>query len=111
MPPLVFGSGSRFLAPQMKLQLDQIGKAMKTKELAGKRWIIIGHSDVLGNQTTNLRLSEQRASAVSDYLVRNVGVDPEILQTKFFGQNRPRASNSILEGRSENRRVEIVLDE
>jgi outer membrane protein OmpA-like peptidoglycan-associated protein len=111
IPPIFFGSGSWSLTPDTRRQLDEIGKALKTKELSGKKWLITGHADIVGTSERNLLISENRARAVKDYLAQAFGMDPKSFNTRSFGHNRPRATNSTLEGRSDNRRAEIVLDE
>jgi len=111
IPPIFFGSGSWSLTPDTRRQLDEIGKALKTKDLSEKKWLITGHADIVGTSERNLLISENRARVVKDYLARTFGMDPKSFNTRSFGHNRPRATNSTLEGRSDNRRAEIVLDE
>ncbi|MEN8164001.1 MAG: OmpA family protein [Acidobacteriota bacterium] len=67
-----------------------------------------GHTDSTGGDDYNLRLSEQRAQSVSDFL-RNQGIDPGRLQSVGYGKTRPVADNESAEGRKKNRRVEIVI--
>jgi outer membrane protein OmpA-like peptidoglycan-associated protein len=81
------------------------------RESADNKWLIIGHADVVGMAERNKRLSEHRSKAVKDYLVSRFQMKPESLTVWFLGQNRPRATNDTVEGRTENRRVEIVFDE
>jgi outer membrane protein OmpA-like peptidoglycan-associated protein len=69
---------------------------------------IFGHTDNVGNAQTNLSLSQQRADAVADYLVRR-GIPKERIFARGFGERYPLASNNTPEGRMENRRVEIHL--
>jgi outer membrane protein OmpA-like peptidoglycan-associated protein len=69
---------------------------------------IEGHTDSVGTRAANLALSERRAAALRDRLVSTHKVDPARLDTKGFGSSRPRESNSTIEGRARNRRVELV---
>lgn len=69
---------------------------------------IIGHTDSTGSLEHNQRLSERRADSVARYL-KSQQVLPERILTKGMGPNAPVASNDTPEGRSLNRRVEIVL--
>ncbi|HET6579407.1 MAG TPA: OmpA family protein [Gemmatimonadales bacterium] len=69
---------------------------------------IEGHTDSVGASAANLALSERRAAALRDRLVSGHKVDPARLDTKGFGSSRPRESNSTIEGRARNRRVELV---
>lgn len=69
---------------------------------------VVGHTDSLGNPDYNLRLSLRRANAVADYLM-DQGVARHRLSTEGRGQLEPIASNQTVEGRAENRRVEIYV--
>jgi OOP family OmpA-OmpF porin len=69
-----------------------------------------GHTDSVGNDAYNLRLSEKRAQAVRDYLVSQ-GVGEQQLTARGFGENVPVADNTTEDGRAQNRRVVMtVLD-
>jgi OOP family OmpA-OmpF porin len=65
-----------------------------------------GHTDALGTDQYNQRLSERRARAVADYLARH-GIDRGRLQPRGFGESHPVAGNDTEEGRAQNRRVEL----
>jgi len=65
-----------------------------------------GYTDSIGNPDHNLKLSEQRANAVKDYLEAH-GVAAGILTADGFGQENPIASNKTAKGRAENRRVTV----
>ena len=67
---------------------------------------IQGHTDNVGSTEYNQKLSEDRAKAIVDYLVRN-GIDPEKLSHSGYGLTQPVASNDTEDGRAENRRVEL----
>jgi OmpA-OmpF porin, OOP family len=67
---------------------------------------ISGHTDSVGNDDTNIQLSQQRAEAVADYLVK-AGIPPERLNAVGYGKTRPIASNDTEEGRAQNRRIEF----
>lgn len=69
---------------------------------------IMGHTDNTGSNELNLNLSKQRAQAVADYF-RSRGVAPLRLATYGYGEDHPVASNETKSGRSQNRRVELVL--
>src|SRR5919202_302545 len=67
-----------------------------------------GHTDSLGSETYNQRLSEERAAAVRAALVAG-GVDPNRITSKGFGETQPVADNGTPAGRQRNRRVEVVV--
>ncbi|WP_045757917.1 OmpA family protein [Xanthomonas albilineans] len=67
---------------------------------------VVGHTDNIGSDAVNQRLSEQRASSVAAYLTAQ-GVQPERIQTLGAGKKYPIADNSTEAGRAQNRRVEI----
>ena len=68
-----------------------------------------GHTDSVGTDSYNLRLSEQRASSVRDYLVSRGGIQQGAVGTSGFGESQPIASNDTAVGRQQNRRVELVV--
>jgi OOP family OmpA-OmpF porin len=65
-----------------------------------------GHTDAMGTDAYNDRLSERRAQAVVDYLMQH-GVGAGRLYARGFGESRPVASNDTEDGRAQNRRVEL----
>lgn len=74
----------------------------------GLKLEIEGHTDNVGKAESNQKLSQDRASAVRDYLV-NQGVKPEAIAAKGLGDAMPVADNGTADGRAQNRRVEIVV--
>jgi outer membrane protein OmpA-like peptidoglycan-associated protein len=69
---------------------------------------IQGHTDSKGSQEYNLNLSEQRASAVSGYLISNE-ISSRRLTVLGFGENSPKYLNTTEDGRAQNRRVEFLI--
>lgn len=69
---------------------------------------IAGHTDNIGNATENLKLSENRAKSVINYLVKN-GIDAKRLSSKGFGATQPVADNKTEETRAMNRRTELKI--
>lgn len=67
-----------------------------------------GHTDSVGNDTSNQTLSENRANAVKDALVK-FGVNPDVLQTKGYGKTKPKTTNDTEEGKFFNRRIEYSV--
>lgn len=70
--------------------------------------LIEGHTDSTGQDSYNLRLSEDRAYAVEDFLISQ-GVDPRRIASRGYGEQFPIAPNDTAAGRQENRRVEIIV--
>lgn len=67
---------------------------------------IVGHTDNIGTNAYNQKLSQRRADAVRDYLIKH-GISGSRLSTDGMGEDRPVASNNTEEGRFQNRRVEF----
>lgn len=67
-----------------------------------------GHTDDVGSDDDNLRLSEQRANSVKKVLI-SMGVDANRIRTKGFGESRPIVPNTTAENRAKNRRTEFVI--
>jgi len=70
--------------------------------------VVEGNTDSKGTDAYNQKLSERRAAAVKDVLVKS-GIDSSRLSTVGYGESRPVASNDTEEGRAKNRRVTIVV--
>ncbi|NMB65004.1 MAG: OmpA family protein, partial [Spirochaetes bacterium] len=66
------------------------------------------HTDSIGDDTYNQKLSEKRADAVCDYIIKH-GISPERISAKGFGETKPIASNDTKEGRQKNRRTEFYF--
>ena len=78
------------------------------KEYPKANFTIEGHTDSVGSQSLNQKLSDSRANAVMDYLVNN-GVAAARLNAKGYGEDSPIESNNTRAGRAANRRVEVKL--
>ncbi|MDZ4797324.1 MAG: OmpA family protein [Bryobacteraceae bacterium] len=74
----------------------------------GLRIEVEGHTDSVGSEDFNQKLSEQRAGAVRDYLTGQ-GLKQDMISARGFGKTQPVASNDTSEGRQQNRRVELVV--
>lgn len=72
--------------------------------------VVEGHTDAVGSDAYNQKLSERRAKRVRDYLVEH-GVDASRLEVRAFGETQPVADNDSEEGRAQNRRVELEVAE
>ena len=89
---------------------DVLDGAVKTlRDNPSLHVVVEGHTDSIGSDAYNQKLSERRAKAVRDYLVRE-GIDASRITTRGYGKSRPVASNDTAEGRAQNRRAEIIAD-
>ncbi len=86
--------------------LDRIIKVMKGRP--DLKFEVRGHTDSTGKPSYNKKLSERRADAVVEYMIKN-GISPERLVAKGFGETKPIASNKSREGRKKNRRTEFFI--
>jgi outer membrane protein OmpA-like peptidoglycan-associated protein len=75
---------------------------------AGRNATVVGYTDSIGSDLYNLKLSERRAQAVSQYLIQN-GVRTEKINVRGMGEANPVAPNDTEGGRQRNRRVEVIL--
>ncbi|MFH5833449.1 OmpA family protein [Halalkalibaculum sp. DA3122] len=103
---LQFDSNSSTLAQSSYDDLIRLAEMML--EDSALRLIIRGHTDNVGDDNQNLKLSVDRANAVKDYLVSQ-GVESSRIFAFGYGETRPVASNETEEGRRQNRRVELEL--
>ncbi|WP_290791258.1 OmpA family protein [Flavihumibacter sp. UBA7668] len=103
---IFYESGSKELNPSSEVELDKLVELMK--ENPTLRIQINGHTDAVGKAADNLSLSNGRAQAVVDYLVKK-GVQPARLSFKGFGSTLPIADNNTEEGRAKNRRTEVKV--
>jgi outer membrane protein OmpA-like peptidoglycan-associated protein len=69
---------------------------------------IDGHTDNVGNDDFNMKLSDGRAASVRKYLISK-GIDESRLESEGFGETTPVADNKTATGRSKNRRVEMKV--
>lgn len=102
---LQFDFNKSEIKPQYYPTLDNVITVLR--ENPQMRVEIDGHTDSKGTDTYNLKLSERRAKAVVDLLVKS-GIDATRLTYKGLGESSPAADNATEEGRAKNRRVEIT---
>jgi len=101
---VLFETGKAILLPQSYSELDMLAEHLKNN--LPLKIEISGHTDNVGNEATNVKLSEQRAKAVCDYLISK-SIDPGRMAHKGYGSSMPIAPNDSEEGRKQNRRVEF----
>jgi hypothetical protein len=101
----VFEKGSSLIAASEQKQFEKLLQYLKSRPTLIVE--INGYADNLGNPEQNVRLSAARAEAVKSYYVQQ-GIEPERIKTHGRGANNPIATNETDEGRSQNRRIEVV---
>lgn len=106
MTGLLFETGKYTLLPPVREKLARVSGILLGHP--GLKLEVEGHTDNVGSDATNQTLSEKRAAAVKDYLISQ-GVTSDSVVSRGFGEAKPVATNDTPEGRSQNRRVEIVV--
>ncbi len=98
-----FDFDSAVLKPEMKAALRDLAERIKASP-GHEKITIIGHTDSIGPEEYNMKLSLRRAEAAAEYL-RSLGIDDITVEGR--GESEPIASNATREGRAQNRRIEI----
>jgi outer membrane protein OmpA-like peptidoglycan-associated protein len=106
MADVLFDTGSYTLRPGAREKLAKVAGIVLSHP--GLNLEIEGHTDSVGSDEYNQRLSEQRAMAVRDFLAEQ-GIPATSVAAKGFGKGMPVASNDTAAGRQRNRRVELVV--
>ncbi|NBY28704.1 MAG: OmpA family protein, partial [Betaproteobacteria bacterium] len=94
------------LKPEGKAKLDDL--VSKVKAISLEVIIAVGHTDSVGSDVYNQKLSVKRAEAVKAYLVSK-GIEKNRVYTEGKGEKQPVADNKTKEGQAKNRRVEIEV--
>ena len=100
-----FDTGKSVIKPESKAIIEQIAQMMKANPALAVS--VEGHTDNVGSQESNKKLSNERAKSVLTAIVAQ-GIDAKRLTSTGYGQDKPIADNNIEEGRAKNRRVELV---
>ena len=103
---VLFGGDLEVLNPQSQEIVERIGTALLAADI--QRLRVDGHTDSSGKESYNEQLSVRRANSVVKALTK-VGMRPENIQVRGLGSRVPVASNNTRTGRTENRRVSIVV--
>lgn len=104
-----FESDKDTIQPQSIGLLDDLGKALLSEKIKGKKIIIAGHTDSDADELYNLSLSKRRADKVKEFLVEKFKIEPNLIETVGYGKSRPIAPNDTPENKQKNRRVEVRL--
>lgn len=87
--------------------LTKVQNAVKV--FPGSALVIEGHTDSFGTDAANLTLSKKRAESVRQYLIANMNLAPNTVSALGYGESRPVANNETPEGRTKNRRIDIII--
>ncbi len=103
---ITFATDSSSIDPQFRPTLDKVADVL---DRYNQTYVdVYGHTDSTGSDAYNQALSERRADSVASYLVSR-GVESARLEALGYGETQPIASNDTVEGRAQNRRVEIKI--
>lgn len=103
---IFFQTAKAVILPKSFPLLDEVVQVCRSQVAMKLR--IEGHTDIRGNRTTNLQLSQARADSVRAYLAGH-GIEGERLEARGFGPDQPIETNRTAAGREKNRRVEFVI--
>lgn len=101
-----FEFGSSELTPDAKQVLNNLGTALKSPQLSADSFLIEGHTDSVGSEEYNRRLSEARARSVKQYLTSQMGVEADRLRTMGKGESSPLDKSNPES--AVNRRVQVI---
>jgi outer membrane protein OmpA-like peptidoglycan-associated protein len=105
--------GMNFASGQSEIRPDNFSLLTKVKQAIalypGATITIEGYTDAYGSDESNLKLSQQRADAVAQYLLANSNLQASNLEAIGFGEMNPIANNETKEGREKNRRIDIII--
>ena len=104
---LLFESGKDIIKPSSFKSLDKLAKALSHNP--GAKLNLEGHTDNVGDDNKNMDLSKRRAKAVKNYLIGQ-GISSSEITSKGFGETKPVDDNSTKAGRTNNRRVEMLIE-
>ena len=103
---ILFDTGKSTIKPESAQAIGEVAKLLGADP--GLKLFVVGHTDTVGTVESNLTLSQARAEAVLQSLVRDHGIAAARLRAFGCGPFAPVASNGAEEGRARNRRVELV---
>jgi outer membrane protein OmpA-like peptidoglycan-associated protein len=106
MADVLFETGKYALSQDAQLKLAKLSGIIQAHP--GLNLAIEGHTDTTGTADFNMKLSQQRADTVREFLISQ-GLSPDTITAKGMGQDNPVADNSTAAGRKQNRRVEIIV--
>ena len=103
---ILFDVNSYALRSEARDNVAQLAEVLKKYD--NTNILYAGHTDNTGSNEYNMELSEKRAKSVAEYSAF-LGVNPERMTIIGFGEEQPEATNETVEGRQQNRRVEVAI--
>lgn len=103
---LFFDTGKAEIRSESNPELDRM--VLTFNENPGLVLEIGGHTDNVGSDASNIKLSQDRADSVREYFIGK-GIEPDRIQSKGYGESKPKANNDTEEGKQINRRVEFKI--
>ena len=103
---IYFDTGKSEVKPESQAALQEVAKLLSSDP--GLKLLVVGHTDSVGQLDANMKLSQARAEAVVQVLIKSHGVAATRLKAQGAGPIAPVATNRTEEGRAKNRRVELV---
>jgi OOP family OmpA-OmpF porin len=105
---IIFEIDKATIRPEYGDEVAKVGDFMKKNPSTSA--VIEGHTDEVGSDDYNLRLSQQRAESVVKALVADFAIDPSRLSARGYGKTMPVADNATDAGREKNRRINAIID-
>lgn len=103
-----FDTGKADIKPKFHDDIRRIADFMK--KYPATTAIIVGHTDNVGKELVNVKLSYRRAANIKEYLVREFGIDRSRIRVVGYDYQKPIADNQTAQGRQKNRRAETRID-
>ncbi|MBL7887725.1 MAG: OmpA family protein [Flavobacterium sp.] len=104
---ILFDTNKSTIKPSSAKVLGELGEALKENPTV--KINIIGHTDSDGKDSDNLKLSQQRAESVKNYLNKNFGIETSRMTTEGKGETEPISTSNTEEAKKQNRRVEFKI--
>jgi OOP family OmpA-OmpF porin len=103
-----FDTNKAIVKPQYDSNIEEVADVMK--KYPDLKIVIEGHTDNVGTEKYNINLSQKRAEAIKQLMVKKFNIDANRIKAKGFGFSKPLDKNTLKEGRQKNRRVEAAVE-
>ncbi|MEI6609132.1 MAG: OmpA family protein [Deltaproteobacteria bacterium] len=103
-----FDTGKTIVKPAYYKEIENVADAMK--KYPTLNIVVEGHTDNIRSEKYNLKLSQKRAEAIKEVMVKNFNIESSRITAKGFGFSKPIGDNKTKEGRQSNRRVEAAVE-